>query len=143
MNPHIFGVSLLAVALSVVGADAAAQTPASGNSSNPACALLKVDEIRKIKRLLPELIAEAVDKASLRGLQAFLERNLTYNLYQVLDEAKIALSSAPSATVAFASERRSAGNWSPFPCIVTPARFPSSDLMMIPGRPISSGASSA
>ena len=64
--------------------------------------VLPFDEVRRIKRLLPELILEAVDKASLRGLLAFLERNLTYDLYRVLDEAKIHLSGAASATIEFA-----------------------------------------
>ena len=63
--------------------------------------VLPFDESRRIKRLLPELILEAVDKASLRGLLAFLERNLTYDLYQSLDEAKIQLSDQTTATVAF------------------------------------------
>ncbi len=63
--------------------------------------VLPFDEIRRIKRLIPELIAEAVDKNSLRGLLAFLERNLTYDLYQRIDEAKIQLSSTTSATIAF------------------------------------------
>ncbi len=63
--------------------------------------VLPFDEIRRIKRLIPELIAEAVDKNSLRGLLAFLEKNLTYDLYQKIDEAKIELSSALSATVGF------------------------------------------
>jgi hypothetical chaperone protein len=64
--------------------------------------VLPFDEIRRIKRLIPELITEAVDKDSLRGLLAFLERNLTYDLYQRIDEAKITLSSAMSSTVSFA-----------------------------------------
>jgi hypothetical chaperone protein len=64
--------------------------------------VLPFDEIRRIKRLLPELIAEAVDKHRLRGLLAFLEKNLTYDLYRVLDEAKIGLSSQAQAVVAFA-----------------------------------------
>lgn len=63
--------------------------------------VLPFDEIRRIKRLIPELIVEAVDKAQLRGLLAFLEKNLTYDLYQVLDEAKIRLSTESSAVVAF------------------------------------------
>jgi hypothetical protein len=46
MRPSIFGLTLLAAALSVAGAAAAPQKP--GGSSNPACALLTVDEIRKI-----------------------------------------------------------------------------------------------
>lgn len=63
--------------------------------------VLPFEETRRIKRLIPELIAEAEDKAQLRGLLAFLERNLTYDLYQVLDEAKIRLSTASSAVAAF------------------------------------------
>lgn len=64
--------------------------------------VLPFDEIRRIKRLIPELIVEAVEKAKLRGLLAFLEKNLTYDLYQVLDEAKIRLSTESSSVVAFA-----------------------------------------
>ena len=64
--------------------------------------VLPFEEIRRIKRLLPELIAEALEKDKLRGLLTFLEQNLTYDLYQVLDEAKIALSSAELATAQFA-----------------------------------------
>lgn len=64
--------------------------------------VLPFDEIRRIKRLIPELIVEAVDKPRLRGLLAFLEKNLTYDLYQVLDEAKIRLSSHSSSLVSFA-----------------------------------------
>jgi len=64
--------------------------------------VLPFDEVRRIKRLIPELIQEAVDKEKLRGLAAFLERNLTYDLYRVLDEAKIRLSSASRAEAAFA-----------------------------------------
>lgn len=63
--------------------------------------VLPFDEIRRIKKLIPELIAEAVDKPKLRGLLAFLEKNLTYDLYRVLDEAKIRLSDELSAEVAF------------------------------------------
>jgi len=64
--------------------------------------VLPFDEIRRIKRLIPELLQEAVAKDPLRGLLAFLDRNLTYDLYQVLDEAKIRLSSASRAEAAFA-----------------------------------------
>jgi len=64
--------------------------------------VLPFDEVRRIKRLLPELIVEAVDKDKLRGLLSFLEKNLTYDLYQALDEAKIRLSDEDSAVVAFA-----------------------------------------
>jgi len=63
--------------------------------------VLPFDEIRRIKRLIPELIVEAVDKAKLRGLLAFLEKNLTYDLYQVLDEAKIRLSTESSSVISF------------------------------------------
>ena len=63
--------------------------------------VLPFDEIRRIKRLIPELIAEAVDKDKLRGLLGFLEKNLSYDLYQALDEAKIRLSEHPSAQVQF------------------------------------------
>jgi len=63
--------------------------------------VLPFDEVRRIKRLLPELILEAVDKPPLRGLLAFLENNLTYELYQALDEAKIRLSDEASAEVVF------------------------------------------
>ncbi len=63
--------------------------------------VLPFEEIRRIKRLIPELIVEAVDKEKLRGLLSFLEKNLTYDLYQVLDEAKIRLSTESSALVAF------------------------------------------
>lgn len=64
--------------------------------------VLPFDEIRRIKRLIPELLQEAVDKEKLRGLAAFLDRNLTYDLYQVLDETKIRLSSSSRAEAAFA-----------------------------------------
>jgi hypothetical chaperone protein len=63
--------------------------------------VLPFDEIRRIKRLIPELIQEAVDKDKLRGLLTFLEKNLTYDLYQCLDEAKIRLSGQESTEVAF------------------------------------------
>jgi len=64
--------------------------------------VLPFDEIRRIKRLIPELIVEAVDKPKLRGLLAFLDKNLTYDLYQALDEAKIRLSTESSSVVSFA-----------------------------------------
>ena len=63
--------------------------------------VLPFEEIRRIKRLIPELIVEAVDKNKLRGLLSFLERNQTYDLYQVLDEAKIALSTQSSSVITF------------------------------------------
>ncbi|MEI8093520.1 MAG: Hsp70 family protein [Spirochaetales bacterium] len=63
--------------------------------------VLPFDEIRRIKRLIPELLQEAIDKPALRGLLAFLERNLTYDLYQALDQTKIALSDALSSTLNF------------------------------------------
>jgi hypothetical chaperone protein len=63
--------------------------------------VLPFDEIRRIKRLIPELLPEATDKPPLRGLLAFLEQNLTYDLYEVLDAAKIRLSSGSEATVEF------------------------------------------
>ena len=63
--------------------------------------VLPFEEIRRIKRLIPELLPEAVDKPPLRGLLAFLERNLTYELYEVLDAAKIRLSDHPEASVEF------------------------------------------
>ena len=66
--------------------------------------VLPFDEIRRIKRLIPELIVEAVEKDKLRGLLGFLERNLTYELYQAIDEAKIRLSSQACAEIAFAVE---------------------------------------
>jgi hypothetical chaperone protein len=64
--------------------------------------MLPFEEIRRIKRLIPELIQEAVHKAPLRGLLDFLERNLTYDLYQMLDAAKIRLSDHDGAELAFA-----------------------------------------
>ncbi len=64
--------------------------------------VLPFDEIRRIKRLIPELLQESVEKPKLRGLLAFLEQNLTSQLYQVLDEAKIRLSTVDEATVEFA-----------------------------------------
>jgi hypothetical chaperone protein len=63
--------------------------------------VLPFDEIRRIKRLIPELLQESVEKPKLRGLLAFLERNLSYELYQVLDDAKIQLSTSLSAPVVF------------------------------------------
>ena len=63
--------------------------------------VLPYEEIRRIKRLIPELLPEAVDKPPLQGLLAFLERNLTYDLYEVLDAAKIRLSDHPEALVEF------------------------------------------
>lgn len=63
--------------------------------------ILPYDEIRRMKQTVKELLVESTDKAKLRGLLQFLESNLTYDLYQVLDGAKIRLSSHAEAGLVF------------------------------------------
>jgi hypothetical chaperone protein len=63
--------------------------------------ILPYDEIRRMKLTVKELLSESADKAKLRGLLQFLDANLTYDLYQVLDGAKIRLSSHDEAGIVF------------------------------------------
>jgi len=53
-----------------------------------------------IKDLLPE--TRKMDRAGLLGLSDFLDRNLAFTLFDRIDRAKIALSDAEEATLAFA-----------------------------------------
>jgi len=80
--------------------------------------ILPYDEIRRMKLTVKELLSESSDKGKLRGLLQFLESNLTYDLYQVLDGAKIRLSSQTEAGIVFAVPPHVA-----FAEIVTRAQF--------------------
>lgn len=66
-------------------------------------ALLLAD-IAKTRAAVKDLIYDArpADKDKLRALCEFLDRNLGFELFREIDEAKIALSSAESAAIAYA-----------------------------------------
>ncbi len=65
---------------------------------------LPLSDLAATRRLIKELIYDArpVDKPRLRGLAEFLDRNLTFELFDAIDAAKIALSDGDAAEIAFA-----------------------------------------
>ncbi len=65
---------------------------------------LPLADLAKTRSTIKDLVFEArsEDKDKLRGLIEFLDRNLAFELFNEIDEAKIALSDAESATIAYA-----------------------------------------
>ncbi|HUX39507.1 MAG TPA: Hsp70 family protein [Rectinemataceae bacterium] len=65
---------------------------------------LPLGDIAKTRSMIKELLPDArpADRPGLRGLSEFLDRNLGFSLFGEIDAAKIALSSADSARLAFA-----------------------------------------
>ena len=64
---------------------------------------LPLADIAKTRATVKDLVydARSADKDKLRGLVEFLDRNLAFDLFNEIDEAKIALSSARTATIAY------------------------------------------
>jgi hypothetical chaperone protein len=64
---------------------------------------LPLADIAKTRATVKDLIFDArqADKDKLRGLNEFLDRNLGFELFREIDEAKIALSSAAQAAVSY------------------------------------------
>jgi hypothetical chaperone protein len=64
---------------------------------------LPLADIAKTRATVKDLVydARSADKDKLRGLVEFLDRNLAFDLFNEIDEAKIALSSAKTATIAY------------------------------------------
>lgn len=62
---------------------------------------LPLSDIAKTRQVIRDLMHDADKKAALRGLNEFLDRNLAFGLFRLIDEAKIALSSEPTADVSF------------------------------------------
>lgn len=65
---------------------------------------LPLADIAHTRNLVKDLVGDArrEDKPKLRGLVEFLDRNLAFGLFGRIDAAKIALSEAESAAIAFA-----------------------------------------
>ncbi|HPG87402.1 MAG TPA: Hsp70 family protein, partial [Spirochaetales bacterium] len=65
---------------------------------------LPLSDLAATRRLIKELIYDArpIDKPRLRGLAEFLDRNLTFELFDAIDAAKIALSVGQESEIAFA-----------------------------------------
>ena len=65
---------------------------------------LPLSDLAATRRVIKELIYDArpIDKPSLRGLAEFLDRNLTFDLFGAIDDAKIALSTVQASEIAYA-----------------------------------------
>lgn len=65
---------------------------------------LPLADIQRTRNTVKDLVYDArrEDKAKLRGLMEFLDRNLAFSLFDAIDGAKIGLSSAQSAEIGFA-----------------------------------------
>jgi hypothetical chaperone protein len=65
---------------------------------------LPLADLARTRATIKDLVYDArpADKEKLKGLNEFLDRNLAFGLFREIDEAKIALSTAESAAVAFA-----------------------------------------
>jgi len=65
---------------------------------------LPLADIAKTRATVRDLVYDArpADKDKLRGLNEFLDRNLGFELFNEIDEAKIALSSRETGTIAYA-----------------------------------------
>ena len=70
----------------------------------PSLYALPLADLAKTRSTIKDLVFEArsEDKDKLRGLIEFLDRNLAFELFNEIDEAKISLSDAESATIAYA-----------------------------------------
>lgn len=64
---------------------------------------LPLADLARTRATIKDLLYDArrVDKDKLRGLLDFLDRNLAFELFQRIDDAKIALSTRDSATIAY------------------------------------------
>jgi hypothetical chaperone protein len=64
---------------------------------------LPLADISNTREVVKGLVFDALpkDKEKLRGLDEFLDRNLSFDLFREIDGAKIALSSADSATILY------------------------------------------
>lgn len=64
---------------------------------------LPLGDIAATRRMVKELVSDArpIDKPRLRGLLAFLDGNESFRLFEELDKAKIGLSSAGEASIAY------------------------------------------
>jgi hypothetical chaperone protein len=67
---------------------------------------LPLGEIAKTRRAIKELMvdARAADRPKLRGLLAFIDGNMGFDLFNRIDEAKIDLSERERSTISFAVE---------------------------------------
>ncbi|MBU0936906.1 MAG: Hsp70 family protein [Spirochaetes bacterium] len=67
---------------------------------------LPLAELAKTRSAIKDLIPEArpADKPKLKGLLEFLDRNLSFSLFNTIDEAKIQLSDSNSASISFQVE---------------------------------------
>lgn len=62
---------------------------------------LPLGDVVKARQVVRELMYDADRKSELKGLIEFLDRNLAFGLFRMIDDAKIALSSEDSASIAF------------------------------------------
>jgi len=62
---------------------------------------LPLGDVVKAKETIQDMIFEADRKNALKGLVEFLDRNLSFGLFEKIDEAKITLSSRERASIAF------------------------------------------
>jgi hypothetical chaperone protein len=64
---------------------------------------LPLADISRTRSTIKDLIYDArpADKDKLKGLIEFLDRNLAFDLFREIDDAKIALSSAPDSAIAY------------------------------------------
>lgn len=63
---------------------------------------LPLNDISKTRDTIKDLIFESYKKNALKGLNQFLDKNLSFSLFQTIDESKIELSTKDSASISFA-----------------------------------------